>query len=504
MFVDYQGGFFVQDLSENRVLIYIFGASGDLAHRKLYPALFNLYRKGYIKDHFTVIGTARREWTNEYYRNNVLKSLEEISGSFNQKFSFIQHFHYQAHDVTDSEHYDTLRELGNSLDKVYETQGNRIFYMAMAPEFFGTIAEHIKSQNLLSETGYNRIIIEKPFGRDYKSAKALNDSISKAFDEKQIYRIDHYLGKEMVLGLLPIRFSNPMFEQVWNRNFIDNIQITLFEALGVEDRGGYYETAGALRDMVQNHIIQILALLALDKPEQLTAEALRKQKEKLYEALRIYPLKEVARKFVRGQYGSSDVPEHEPAYRSEANVDPNSKMETFVAGEIDIDNEQWRGVPIYIRTGKRMPEKQTRVDIVFKPSKQIFNKPAAKTIITIDIEPTEGLSLLINGKRIGLTTDPVSYRLNYHHSPEQLAEVLDAYERLILDVIKGDATNFSHWHELEATWHFIDVIREYWDINAPTDFPNYKSGTSGPEAADQLLKQSGREWVYQPEAQTKR
>lgn len=495
----------MQDTSESRALIYIFGASGDLAHRKLYPALFNLYRKGHMKHHFAVIGTARRDWSDDYYRGTILKSLEKLPGSFNQKKSFSEHFYYQAHDVTDAKHYVALRELGQKLDDNYETQQNHVFYMAMAPKFFATIAEHIKSEDLIYGDGYNRVVIEKPFGRDYASAEALNNAINKAFEEDQIYRIDHYLGKEMVLSILPLRFTNPMFEQVWNKQFIDNIQITLFEELGVEDRAGYYETAGALRDMVQNHILQIMALLTLNKPDQLTAEKLRLEKKKLFSALRIYSPKEVSKKFLRGQYSSSDIPEHEPAYRDELHVDPNSKTETFVAGEVDIDNDEWRNVPIFIRTGKRMPEKKTRVDVVLKPvQQQIFDKPAKPNVLTIDIEPPEGFGLQVNGKEIGLNTNPVEYKLHYHHNEDQLAGVLDAYERLLWDVLRGNSTNFAHWDELAASWKFVDAIRENWDNNNPADFPNYKSGTCGPDAATELLAQSGRSWVYNPDAQTKR
>ncbi|MCH4171848.1 MAG: glucose-6-phosphate dehydrogenase [Lactobacillus sp.] len=495
----------MQNVSENRVLIYIFGGSGDLAHRKLYPALFNLYRKNHIKHNFAVIGTARRDWSDDYYRSTILKSLEELPGSFNQKNSFTKHFYYQAHDVTDSKHYIALDNLGIELEKKYETQGNRIFYMAMAPKFFATIAEHLKSQNLVSEKGYNRIVIEKPFGRDFASAKELNDAISDTFSEDQIYRIDHYLGKEMVLGLLPLRFSNPFFEQVWNRDFIDNIQINLNEELGVEDRAGYYETAGALRDMVQNHIMQILALTTLGAPTKMSAEALRDQKQKLFAGLQVYKPEEVSKYFVRGQYGASDIPDHEPAYRDEPNVAPNSTIETFVAGEIHIDNDQWRGVPIFIRTGKRLPEKNSRIDVVFKPrSNPIFSQPDEPNILTIEIEPEEGVMLQFNGKKIGQTTDPERYQLTYQHSKAEIAQVLDAYERLIYDVILGDHTNFSHWLELEKTWKFVDVIRQYWDNNAPTDFPNYKSGTAGPAASDSLLQRSNRQWIYQPEPRTTR
>ncbi|WP_230913988.1 glucose-6-phosphate dehydrogenase [Agrilactobacillus fermenti] len=495
----------MENNSENQALIYIFGGSGDLAHRKLYPALFNLYRKDHIKHNFAVIGTARRDWSDDYYRDTILKSLTELPGSYNQKIAFTKHFYYQSHDVTDSNHYVTLRQLGDELDQKYHTQGNRVFYMAMAPKFFATIADHIKSEDLLSDQGFNRLVIEKPFGRDYESAKNLNDAISKAFKEEQIYRIDHYLGKEMVLGLLPMRFTNPMFEQVWNKQFIDNIQITLFEALGVEDRAGYYETAGALRDMVQNHVMQILALTTLERPDALNAADIRDKKRLLFQALKPYTPEQVDAKFVRGQYGASDIPEHEPAYRQENNVDPKSPIETFVAGEIDIDNDQWSGVPIYIRTGKRTPEKRTRIDIVFKPSaNQIFDQPAAANILTIDVEPSEGVTLQYNGKKVGQTTTPESYLMSYHHSKEMLNEVLDAYERLILDVLVGDNTNFSHWHELEATWQFVDAIRQRWDSQAPTDFPNYKSGTAGPQAADELLAKTGRHWIYQPTDNTKR
>lgn len=484
-------------MQEQKVLITFFGATGDLASRKLYPALFRLFQKGFIRNHFAVIGTARREWTDEHFREVVVKSVQSLTEDVNQAEEFASHFYYQAHNVTDTHHYVVLKELSEKLDQQYGIKGNRIFYLAMAPSFFGTITQHLKDEALLTDHGYNRLIIEKPFGKDYESAQILNEQLRHSFDENQIYRIDHYLGKEMIQNITAVRFANRVFETMWNRNHIDNVQITLAEQVGVEERGGYYETSGALRDMVQNHILQILALVAMEPPQSF--EAVRQNKINVLEQLRHYSPEEVSKNFVRGQYGPS-LDGNLPGYRQDQNVSDDSNMETYVAGKVFIDNERWKDVPFYVRTGKSLDSKTTVIDIVFKEADSPLFEAETKgkcpsNRISIHITPKEGFCFVINSKAVGN-----SYGLQTSH----LEKIFDknfglnspeAYERLILDCMEGDMTNFTHWEEVAASWKFVDRIRQAWDNEASVQFPNYPAGSSGPQESFDLLAQDGRCWV---------
>ena len=484
-------------MQEQKVLITFFGATGDLASRKLYPALFRLFQKGFIRNHFAVIGTARREWTDEHFREVVVKSVQSLTEDVNQAEEFASHFYYQAHNVTDTHHYVVLKELSEKLDQQYGIEGNRIFYLAMAPSFFGTITQHLKDEALLTDHGYNRLIIEKPFGKDYESAQILNEQLRHSFDENQIYRIDHYLGKEMIQNITAVRFANRVFETMWNREHIDNVQITLAEQVGVEERGGYYETSGALRDMVQNHILQILALVAMEPPQSF--EAVRQNKINVLEQLRHYSPEEVAKNFVRGQYGPS-LDGSLPGYRQDQNVSDDSNMETYVAGKVFIDNERWKDVPFYVRTGKSLDSKTTVIDIVFKEADSPLFEAETKgkcpsNRISIHITPKEGFCFVINSKAVGN-----SYGLQTSH----LEKIFDknfglsspeAYERLILDCMEGDMTNFTHWEEVAASWKFVDRIRQAWDAESSVQFPNYPAGSSGPQESFDLLAQDGRCWV---------
>lgn len=483
-------------VKENRTLFVIFGGSGDLAHRKLYPALFQLYLKGSLKEHFAVIGTARRPWSHEFFREGVIENLTD--GTEQQQHDFAEHFYYQSHDVKDSAHYVALKNVIDELDQKYEIGGNRLFYMAMAPALFGTIAEHLRSEHLLSHDGYNRLIIEKPFGHDYDSALELNNAIVSTFDKDQVFRIDHYLGKEMVQNIPFIRFANPFLDAVWNKDYIDNIQITLAESLGVEERGGYYETSGALRDMVQNHIMQIIAMLAFPRPEKYDDREINQAKSEVFASLPVYSAEEVQTKFVRGQYGK-DAEVKEEAYRDADKVDSDSTVETFVAGEVDLNLPQWQGVPFYVRTGKRLPAKKTRIDVVFKAdtSKLFGDQQPANPVLTIQVEPESGISLTLNGKEIGTSSLIEAHQLQYLLDDDQQKQVPDAYERLLLEAILGKQGNFAQWEGMAGSWHFVDAIRAAWGQEDETDFPNYQSGTMGPKAADELLTKTGRHWIYQ-------
>ncbi|WP_409021440.1 glucose-6-phosphate dehydrogenase [Dellaglioa sp. P0083] len=491
--------------TQQKALFIIFGGTGDLAKRKLYPSLFKLFEKGFLDANFAVIGTARRPWTDVFYQNVVTESLVNVSDDANKIADFVSHFYYQSHDVTDVAHYITLKKLADKLDEKYQIEGNRMFYLAMSPQFFGTIATHLGSQNLVTKNGFNRLIIEKPFGRDFESAKKLNDEITNTFDEDQIFRIDHYLGKEMIQNIPAIRFGNIITQTLWNNKYIDNIQLTLSESLGVEERGGYYETSGAMRDMFQNHIMQVVSLLTMDMPKEFVASEIRKEKLKALKAIRILKPDEVNKNFVRGQYGANEAGT-EKAYREEKQISPDSMIETFIAGRLMIDNDRWAGVPVYVRSGKRLVEKNTEINIVFKNvEKNIFGTSAehehlGKDVLTITVEPDERFRLTINTKEIGQGFNTNKTNLDYVNSPETKAKTPEAYEKLILDALDGNAINFAHWNEVAKAWNVADVILETWnnDNDDKTVFPNYLSGSMGPTASDKLLTDDGNYWIYDP------
>ncbi len=480
-------------------LIMIFGATGDLAKRKLFPSLYRLYQKGKLSERFAVVGVARRALSNEEFQLSVKESIEAASDKNGNHDEFISHFHYHSHDVTDSSSYLSLKQMASDLDSHYGLGGNRIFYLAMAPEFFGTIAEHLKADGLTDVAGFKRLVIEKPFGHDVESAKQLNKQIRNAFSEDEIYRIDHYLGKEMVQNIEVIRFANAIFEPLWNNRYISNIQLTSSEVLGVEERGRYYETSGALRDMVQNHMLQMVALLAMEPPIRLTTEEIRSEKVKVLRAMRPLEGDAVNEHFVRGQYGKGKIDEEEvPAYRDEPMVDPSSNTETFVAGKLLIDNFRWAGVPIYIRTGKRMETKSTKIVIQFKDIPMNLYYQSEQTLnpnlLVIHIQPGEGISLYLNAKKSGQNVEATPVKLNFANKGIDGINTPEAYEKLLFDCMRGDATNFTHWDEVALSWSFVDKISEVWESEKAENFPNYESGTMGPREADQLLEKDGFFW----------
>jgi len=480
-------------------IIVIFGATGDLAKRKLFPSIFRLYKANKLSEDFAVVGVARRPWTNDELRENVKKSVSSFKNSDADIEKFASHFYYQPFDVTDVASYQELKSLTESLDEQYNVPGNRIFYLAMAPEFFGTIASNLKNEGLTQTEGWSRLVIEKPFGHDYPSAEELNEQIRHAFKEDQIYRIDHYLGKEMVQNIEVIRFANALFEPMWNNQYISNIQITSSETLGVEDRGRYYESSGALRDMVQNHMLQMVALLAMEPPIKLTPEEIRSEKVKVLRALRSLSVDEVDDYFVRGQYGKGVLEGEEViGYREGNSVDPESNTATFVSGKLMIDNFRWAGVPIYIRTGKRMKEKATTIVVQFKdlPMNLYFNKDKEihPNLLVIHIQPEEGITLHLNARKTPGDTSSTPINLNYCNNCGDKMNTPEAYERLIYDCMLGDATNFTHWDEVALSWKFVDTISEAWESTKAQNFPNYESGSMGPKESDALLAEDGFHW----------
>ncbi|WP_138417943.1 glucose-6-phosphate dehydrogenase [Aquibacillus sediminis] len=480
-------------------IIVIFGATGDLANRKLYPSIYRLYRNGKITEDFAVVGVARRPLTNDQFRENVKTSISHFEEDDLDHDTFADHFHYHPFDVQDISHYQSLNNLLNHLDEKHHTEGNRIFYLAMAPNFFGTIATNLKEQGLTTTDGWSRLVIEKPFGHDFESAQELNNQIRHAFTEDQIYRIDHYLGKEMVQNIEVIRFANALFEPLWNNQHISNIQITSSEELGVEDRGGYYESSGALRDMFQNHMLQMLALLAMEPPIKLTPDEIRSEKVKVLRALKPINEEDVGEYFVRGQYDRGIVKgEEQISYREAKGVDPESNTETFVSGKLMIDNFRWAGVPFYIRTGKRMKQKSTEIVVQFKdlPMNLYYEngEQIHPNLLVIHIQPNEGIELHLNAKKgdYGTTSTPIM--LNYNNNGQDKMNTPEAYEVLLYDCMRGDSTNFTHWNEVALSWKFVDVISRAWENNKAEDFPNYESGSNGPKHSDGLLAKDGFHW----------
>ncbi|MDQ0269356.1 glucose-6-phosphate dehydrogenase [Cytobacillus purgationiresistens] len=479
-------------------LIMIFGATGDLAKRKLFPSLYRLYKRGKLSDRYAIIGVARRELTNDAFQKSVKTSIQAAIKDCDDLDSFVSHFYYHSHDVTDSSSYLSLKTMANDLDQHYQLDGNRIFYLAMAPEFFGTIAEHLKSDGLTEVSGFKRLVIEKPFGHDLESAKELNNQLRQAFSEDEVYRIDHYLGKEMVQNIEVIRFANAIFEPLWNNRYISNIQITSSEVLGVEERGRYYETSGALRDMVQNHMLQMVALLAMEPPIRLNTEEIRAEKVKVFRAMNMLEGEAVKENFVRGQYGRGTVDGVDvPAYREEQMVNPESNTETFVAGKLSIDTFRWKGVPFYIRTGKKMAAKSTKIVIQFKDIPMNLYYQTEKTLnpnlLVIHIQPEEGITLYLNAQKAGENVETTPVKLNFANSGID-GNTPEAYERLLYDCMRGDATNFTHWDEVSLSWSFVDKISEVWENTKAENFPNYEAGSMGPRKADELLEKDGFFW----------
>src|SRR5690625_1094447 len=481
-----------------KAVIVIFGATGDLAKRKLFPSIYRLHQNGNIDEEFAVVGVGRRPWTNDIFRENVEKSLENDSVSKENIDAFTSHFYYHPFDVTEPSSYQALGTLIGELENKYQTDGNRIFYLAMAPEYFGPIANHVKESGLKDGAGWSRLVIEKPFGHNLETAKELNNEIRAAFSEEQIYRIDHYLGKEMVQNIEVIRFANGIFEHLWNNRFIANIQVTSSESLGVEERARYYDHSGAMRDMVQNHMLQMVSLLAMEPPINLTTDEIRSEKIKVLRALRKIKNGEINENFVRGQYGSGEINnEPLPSYRDEDEQLTTSNTETFVAGRIMIDNYRWAGVPIYIRTGKRMAAKSTKIIVEFKdiPMNLYYENKDDKhpNLLVINIQPNEGITLHVNAKKSGNSSFAVPVELAYSNNGVDGINTPEAYEKLLYDCMLGDGTNFTHWDEVALAWEFVDSIQDVWE-NEKADFPNYESGSMGPDAADSLLEQDGFHW----------
>jgi glucose-6-phosphate 1-dehydrogenase len=485
--------------------VVIFGATGDLTHRKLVPALYNLAADGELPPAVTVVGFARREKTDEGFR----KELEESTRKFSRQpvrdeiwKTFGQSIFYHQSEFEDEAGYKQLAERLDQFDKDRGTRGNRLFYFAAAPDQFEPILINLKKAGLneAREGSWARVIVEKPFGKDLASARELNRVVRNSFSEEQTYRIDHFLGKETAQNILVLRFANAIFSPLWNAHYIDHVQITAAETLGVEGRAGYYEGAGALRDMVQNHLLQLLCLIAMEPPTDLSADAIRDEKVKVVRSLRRYNENEVAELVVRAQYGEGAI-DGKPvvAYRAEQNVDPKSMTETFVALRLNIDNWRWADVPIYMRVGKRLPKSATEISIHFKKAPAVlFNKEFTsrdQNVLVIRIQPDEGISLRMQAKLPGTSFRIEPVKMDFHYGTSFGKASPEAYERLLLDAMSGDATLFARRDEVEEAWAFVDAIEEAWAAKKnPPQLHFYPAGSWGPEAADDLLAREGHAW----------
>jgi glucose-6-phosphate 1-dehydrogenase len=483
-------------------ILVIFGGTGDLTHRKLMPALYNLVRDRLIPEHFAIVSVGRRDKTQEEYKQEVYTSISKYSRNkmddaiWNKLQTML---HYYQFDFTDINGYHTLNSYLQEIDQVFQTKGNRVFYLAVAPEYFETIVHGLQTCNMsCCSKDFNRLVIEKPFGKDLTTARKLNNKILEVYPEKSIYRIDHYLGKEMIQNIMVLRFANSIFDAVWNNRYVDNIQISLTETLGVGLRGGYYEHSGAMRDMIQNHIFQILTLVAMEPPVNLQMDSIRSEKQKVLEAIEDITPEFLKNNVIFGQYGKGMIDGEEvPAYQEEENVPGNSDTETFVAMKLHINNFRWAGTPFYIRTGKRLAKGAAEIVIQFKPMPNILyfkdNDNQEPNLLILRIQPNVGVFFQFNTKDYSAHSGIIPAKMDTSTFNPIQGNTPEAYERLIYDILRGDATLFSRWDEVESAWMVADQLIQYRE-QTNIHFPNYDAGSMGPKASFELLEKDGRKW----------
>jgi glucose-6-phosphate 1-dehydrogenase len=486
-------------------VMVIFGAAGDLTQRKLIPALYNLAKAGLLPHEFAIVGMARGAMSTDDFRQKVAEDIKHYTGADADSTIwewFSQRLYYTRGEFQDKAVYPQLKELLDRVNNDHLTHGNYFFYLATAPSFFGPIVEQLAAAGLMGEKNshWRRVIIEKPFGHDLESARALNQQLLQVADEKQIYRIDHYLGKETVQNILAFRFANGIFEPIWNRRYIDHVQISVAETVGVESRGSYYDTAGALRDMVPNHIMQLISLTAMEPPISFGANAVRDEQAKILHAIQPFSSEEVLSETVRGQYGEGQV-EGKPVlgYREEADVPPDSRTETFVAMKLAIDNWRWAGVPFYLRTGKALASQHTHIVIQFRRAPFVlFRDTQVENLmpnqLVLHIQPQEGISLQFAAKVPGPVMQLGAVDMSFNYSDYFGTQPSTGYERLLHDCMTGDQTLFQRADMVEAGWCVVSPVLDVWKALPPRYFPNYAAGTWGPTEADELLERDRRQW----------
>ena len=499
--------------------IVIFGASGDLTKRKLIPALYDLHATGQLPDKFGVLGVARTEMADEVFRDHLYEWVRQHALHFDEgKWQwFARLLHYHVADPTKPESYPDLKIRMAELATLHQTGDNVLFYLSLAPQYYEPVIIHLGYHQMVTEgkawcsihrenRPWQRIILEKPFGSDRSSAAHLNRVLGRVFEEETIYRIDHYLGKETVQNLMVFRFANAIFEPVWNRNYIDHVQITAAETVGVENRGGFYDSpsGGALRDMIQSHLLQVMAVVAMEPPVSMKADDIRTEKAKVLQAVREIAPDEVERLAVRGQYGRGKIGTQEvPGYRQESGVARDSQTDTYAALQLHIDTWRWAGVPFYVRSGKRLPRKMTEVVIYFKPTPhcmfrdQVMCANLAPNQIVINVQPDEGIRLRFEGKVPGTGMNIKSVVMDFDYAQQFHAKPMEAYTTLLLDAMRGDQTLFKHRDEIDLAWRVVQPVLDGWQKHPDMHLPNYDAGTWGPRAADALLSREGRHW-HQP------
>lgn len=495
-------------LKPEPTIFIIFGGTGDLNYRKLAPALYNLFLDGWLPEQFSIIGTGRTKFTDDEYKIKLHEVISQFSRSGKAEDgkweAFSKHIHYQIGDAKDANGYKEFATRIENHNNEWQTKANVIFYLAVSPDFFPVIAENICKNNLAADPAKTRIVIEKPFGHDLESAKALNKLLSGIFSEQQIYRIDHYLGKETVQNIMAFRFANSILEPVWNRRYIEHVQISVTEQLGVEDRGDYYDGAGALRDMIQNHLLQLLCIVAMEPPVNFDANEVRNRKVDILRAMRKFTPEDVRMSAVRGQYGKGWMEGKQvPGYREEQKVNPDSNTETFAAIKFFIDNWRWQGVPFYVRTGKRMHQTSSVITIQFRDVPHfVFPKEASESWqqnrLIISIQPEMSIRLQVQAKRPGLDMVLNTVDMVFDYKGTYASQAPEAYETLLLDTMIGDQTLFMRGDQVEEAWVLIMPVLSAWENKKSLNFPNYSADSWGPELAEALIARDGFHWFSLP------